>query len=250
MSATSFKRSSIARSTSSARSTEGRRIARHRPETEQTVSGDDDFYESIADRFEGLDNAEDVRRRLSVVFDECLGHRRLVGRWTLDAGCGYGPFSEAAVRRGAVVISVDLGERLVARTIVLEHTRAPERAVKELARVLRVDGLLVLTTPNRVWQGPVRAASRLRLRPFHGVENFVAWRSLEHFCRAAGLDVVLHLGFHPWPFQLGRGRAAATVEKQLSRRWAARLMVNQAIVARKPPPTASATRLDKPAVRD
>ena len=192
---------------------------------------------------------------------------------------GAPPFSEAAVRRGAVVISVDLGERLVARTIgragsrglvadvgqlacrdesfdvvisseMLEHTRAPERAVKELARVLRVDGLLVLTTPNRVWQGPVRAASRLRLRPFHGVENFVAWRSLEHFCRAAGLDVVLHLGFHPWPFQLGRGRAAATVEKQLSRRWAARLMVNQAIVARKPPPTASATRLDKPAVRD
>ena len=39
------------------------------------MSGDDDFYESIADRFEGLDNAEDVRRRLSVVFDECLGHR-------------------------------------------------------------------------------------------------------------------------------------------------------------------------------
>ena len=225
------------------------------------MSGDDDFYESIADRFEGLDNAEDVRRRLSVVFDECLGHRRLVGRWTLDAGCGYGPFSEAAVRRGAVVISValaDVGQRgcrdesfdVVISSEMLEHTRAPERAVKELARVLRVDGLLVLTTPNRVWQGPVRAASRLRLRPFHGVENFVAWRSLEHFCRAAGLDVVLHLGFHPWPFQLGRGRAAATVEKQLSRRWAARLMVNQAIVARKPPPTASATRLDKPAVRD
>ena len=244
-----------------------------------TGDGRDDFYESIADRFEGLDDAEDVRRRLSVVFDECLGRRRLAGRWTLDAGCGYGAFSEAAVRRGAVVISVDIGEHLVARTIgragsrglvtdvgrlacrdesfdlvvsseMLEHTRAPERAVEELARVLRVDGLLVLTTPNRIWQGPVRAASRLRLRPFRGVENFVAWRPLERFCRAAGLEVVLHAGFHPWPFQLGRGRAAAAVEKWFSGRWVARLMVNQAIVARKPPPRASATRLDKPAVRD
>src|SRR5438067_1873271 len=65
MSATSFRRSSIARSTSSARSAERVPIARHRPETEPTVTGDgrDDFYESIADRFEGLDNAEDVRRQ-------------------------------------------------------------------------------------------------------------------------------------------------------------------------------------------
>jgi 2-polyprenyl-3-methyl-5-hydroxy-6-metoxy-1,4-benzoquinol methylase len=223
------------------------------------------FYERIADRFEGLDHPADVRRRLSVVFDECLGPGRLVGRRTLDAGCGYGPFSEAAVRGGGVVVSVDIGERLVARTIgragsrglvadvgqlavrdesfelvisseLLEHTRAPERAVKELARVLRVEGLLVLTTPNRVWQAPVRAASRLRLRPFHGLEHFVAWRALERFCRAAGLEVVLHVGFHPWPVQLGLPRAAATVERRLSRRWAARLMVNQAIVARKPPP--------------
>ena len=57
---------------------------------------------------------------------------------------------------------------------MLEHTDAPDRAIQELARVLRVDGLLVLTTPNRVWQGVVRAASRLRLRPFRGLEN---WRT-------------------------------------------------------------------------
>ena len=97
------------------------------------------------------------------MFDECLGRTRLEGKLTLDAGCGYGPFSEAAAKRGAAVVSLDIGERLVARTIaraasrgvvadvcrlafrdesfeivisseMLEHTPAPERAVVELAR--------------------------------------------------------------------------------------------------------------------
>jgi len=220
------------------------------------------FYECIASRFEGLDHPDDVRRRLSVVFDECLGQTRLAGMRTLDAGCGYGAFSEAAIKRGAAVVSLDIGERLVALAVaragsrglvadvcqlavrdqsfdvvicseMLEHTDAPERAIKELARVLRADGLLVLTTPNRVWQGVVRAASRLRLRPFRGLENFVAWRHLEQWCAAAGLEVLIHSGFHPWPFHLGLHSAARMVEKRLARRRRARLMVNQAVVARK-----------------
>jgi 2-polyprenyl-3-methyl-5-hydroxy-6-metoxy-1,4-benzoquinol methylase len=220
------------------------------------------FYESIADRFEGLDHPHDVYRRLRLVFDECLAHTRLAGTRLLDAGCGYGAFSQAAVERRAAVVSLDIGERLVARTIartgsrglvgdvcqlavrdesfdvvisseMLEHTAAPERAILELGRILRTDGLLVLTTPNRAWQGVVRAASRLRLRPFRGLENFVAWRHLERWCSAAGLEVLIHLGFHPWPVQLGLHGAARAVEGRLARGRAARCMVNQAIVARK-----------------
>ena len=46
------------------------------------------FYERIAERFDGLDHPDDVRRRLSVVFDECLGQTRIAGMRALDAGCG------------------------------------------------------------------------------------------------------------------------------------------------------------------
>jgi 2-polyprenyl-6-hydroxyphenyl methylase/3-demethylubiquinone-9 3-methyltransferase len=220
------------------------------------------FYESIAERFEGLDHPADVGRRLHVVFDECLLQTSLTGKRALDAGCGYGAFSAAAVVRGAAVVSVDIGPRLVARAMaragsrglvadvcdlairdesfdvviaseMLEHTEAPARAVRELARVLRANGLLVLTTPNRLWQGAVRAASRLRMRPFRGLENFVAWRDLEQSCSRAGLEVLVHVGFHAWPFQLGFRAAARTVENYLAGGRAGRLMVNQALVARK-----------------
>ncbi len=208
------------------------------------------FYESIAARFEALDHPDDLRRRLAIVFDECLGRTSLAGKRTLDAGCGYGAFSSVAAQRGAAVVSVDIGERLVGRAIARAASRgvvadagqlafrdeSPQQTVQELARVLRGGGLLVLTTPNRVWQWPVRMASRLGLRPFHGLESFVAWGRLERLCSAAGLEVLVHLGFHPWPFQLGLARAARTVEKRGARGRAARLMVNQAVVARKRPP--------------
>ena len=81
------------------------------------------FYESIADRFEGLDHPADVRRRLSVVFDECLRGTGLTARRTLDAGCGYGAFSAAATARGAAVVSLDIGPRLVARAVARAGSR-------------------------------------------------------------------------------------------------------------------------------
>lgn len=220
------------------------------------------FYEGIADRFEGLDHPADVRRRLEIVFDECLAHTPLAGRRTLDAGCGYGLFSAAAAARGALVVSADIGERLVARararagsagvvtdagrlairdesfdvviaSEMVEHSPAPPRVIEELARSVKVGGLLVLTTPNRAWQGVVRTASRLRLRPFRGLENFVGWDELERACATAGLELLLHVGFHPWPFQLGLHGAARRVERRLGRGRAGRFMVNQAVLARK-----------------
>jgi 2-polyprenyl-3-methyl-5-hydroxy-6-metoxy-1,4-benzoquinol methylase len=222
----------------------------------------DFFYDDIAHRFEGLDHPADVRRRLEIVFDECLAHTSLAGALTLDAGCGYGLFSAVAAGRGARVVSLDLGERLVGRARVragshgvvadaselpigdgrvdiviasemLEHTATPARAIAELARSVKPGGLLVLTTPNRAWQRVVRTASRLHLRPFRGRETFVHWDDLERACGAAGLDVLAHVGFHPWPFQLGLAGAARRVEARVGRRHVARWMVNQALLARK-----------------
>jgi len=221
------------------------------------------FYDSIADKFEGLDHPHDIRRRLEIVFDELLDDSALRGRRVLDAGCGYGAFSRQARTRGARVVSCDIAGKLVLRasraagsqgvvadacalgfrdasfsTIIsselVEHVERPIDAVRELARVLEPGGVLVLTTPQRPWQWVVRTASRLRLRPFHGLENFLWWSELEAACTACSLEVLKHSGFHAWPFQLGLSALSRSMDRRLGEGPWARLMINQAVLARKP----------------
>lgn len=220
------------------------------------------FYETIADGFEGLDNPYDVARRVSVVFDELLAGEELRGKLVLDAGCGYGAFSRAGARRGARMVSADIGERLVRRSManagsrgvvadacclafgdesfeivvsseMIEHTGAAGEAIRELARVTRPGGTVVITTPNRRWQWLVRLASRLRLRPFQGIEQFVGWRELATLCAAHGLTVVKHVGFHAWPFRLPLWRLSRRVDARFGQSAWARVMINQAVLVRK-----------------
>jgi 2-polyprenyl-3-methyl-5-hydroxy-6-metoxy-1,4-benzoquinol methylase len=187
------------------------------------------FYERFADDFDDRMNRYEVGKRLRLVFDDALAGESLEGRTLLDAGCGTGLFSRAAVERGARVTSLDVGERLleqVARkteservvgdvaslpfeddrfdvvicTEVIEHTMEPRRAVAELARVLAPGGTLVLTTPNRVWHPAIRLATKLRLRPYEGIENWVRFGDLRAWLAEEGIEVRRYRGFNALPF--------------------------------------------------
>jgi SAM-dependent methyltransferase len=189
------------------------------------------FYDSIAGDFDALMNRYDLERRLEVVFDDLLGGRTLSGQTVLDVGCGTGFFTIAALRRGARVTSVDIGIELLRRARVkgatatlagdaaalpfadgtfdvvissecIEHTRRPELCVRDMLRVLRPNGLLVLTCPNRAWHWSVVAANALGLRPYHGLENWPGWWTLTKWTRAHGGTVVRHVGIHCFPFTL------------------------------------------------
>ena len=189
------------------------------------------FYDGIADEFDALMNRYDLVRRIDVVFDELLGDTDLRGALVLDAGCGTGEFSTAALARGARVVGVDIGPKLLARTrskgvehvvaadvarlpfadgtfdVVLsseciEHTPSPHASVVELTRVLRPGGRLALTCPNRTWYWSCVVANRLRLRPYAGLEHWPWWRSLREWVTAAGVRVEMHRGLHLFPFVL------------------------------------------------
>ena len=188
-------------------------------------------HDRLADRFDELMNEYDVARRLEVLVHEFLTDMDLRGRLALDAGCGTGRATAALAARGACVVAVDLGERLVAHarrrcacrpavgsvmalpfpdatfdivlsTEVIEHLPRPALAVQEFARVLKVGGHLVLSTPNWLWQTPVRLASALKMRPYNGLENFTTPGELRSAATGAGLAPVEHRGIHLLPFQL------------------------------------------------
>lgn len=186
------------------------------------------FYEEFAGEFDSKMNMYDTNKRLDVVFNELL-KEDIAGKKVLDAGCGTGWFSKGAAGRGAYVVSMDLGEKLLAEVAkkvnservvgsilempfpdnwfdivisseVIEHTPEPFAGVKEMYRVLKPGGVLVLTTPNKFWYFSVWIANKLGLRPYQGLENWTGWLEMKRKLAAAGFTTEKMAGVHLLPF--------------------------------------------------
>lgn len=186
------------------------------------------FYDRFADQFDSKMNMYDTKRRLQVIFGELLPDD-INGKDLLDAGSGTGWFSKEAVSRGAKVVSLDVGENILAQvakkcdskrvvgsvldmpfenesfdivisTEVIEHTADPKKAVQEMHRVLKKNGVLVLTVPNKIWHPAIVIANVLKLRPYEGYENWVGWFELQRWVREVGFSVIEIKGVHLFPF--------------------------------------------------
>lgn len=72
-----------------------------------------------------------------------------------------------------------------------------------MVRVLKPNGYLSLSTPNLLWQTPVRIASKLGLRPYDGLENFISPKKLRDAILELNGKLVVHRGIHLVPFQFG-----------------------------------------------
>lgn len=184
-------------------------MSRHRPKERET------FYDRMAadSDWDAATNPHETARRLDLIFRDVVAGRALTGLTFLDAGSGGGHFSAEACARDARVTSLDVGENLLAQvaqrceskrvagsvlampfedgqfdivlcTEVIEHTPEPKTALRELCRVTKPGGTLIVTAPCRLWQPAVRLATRLKLRAYDGYENFLwptdAARTLEH----------------------------------------------------------------------
>ena len=155
------------------------------------------YYESISREWDSWMDAQELRKRLRIVFERQLAREEVQGRRVLDAGCGTGHFSRVLSGWGAELVSLDVGEGLLSEVLkkcrtravegtvldlpfsdgefeivlcteVIEHTPDPRAAVAELCRVLAPGGTLLLTVPNRFWRPQVAAAETLRHRRYAG----------------------------------------------------------------------------------
>jgi SAM-dependent methyltransferase len=186
------------------------------------------FYDTIASRFDELVNAYDLRRRLELVFDELLEPTELKGLSVLDVGCGSGWFSREAARRGARVTSLDIAMQLLHETRrkvdtdrvnadacalpfadgsfdlvisseCIEHTLDPRLALREIHRVTRPGGRLLVTVPNRTWHFSATIAHVFKLRPFEGYENWLGWWEIRHILGGLRARIDQMRGFHVVP---------------------------------------------------
>lgn len=186
------------------------------------------FYDRFAEQFDSRMNMYDTNRRLQVIFEEFLTED-ITGKTLLDAGSGTGWFSREAALRGAKVVSLDVGENILAQvarkcdtqrvvgsvldipfdneyfdfvisTEVIEHTPDPRKAIEEMHRVLKKNGSLVLTVPNKLWHFAITIANKLGLRPYEGHENWVGWFELKKWLQDTGFTIVCMKGLHLFPF--------------------------------------------------
>jgi 2-polyprenyl-6-hydroxyphenyl methylase/3-demethylubiquinone-9 3-methyltransferase len=151
----------------------------------------------------------------------------LAGKSALDVGCGAGLLCEPLARMGASVTGVDAAPEnieaakahaalsglaidyrageiaaqglgtfdVVSSMEVIEHVTDPAAFVAELARHLKPDGLLLLSTPNRTAASRlflVEAAERLGQVPrgTHDWDQFLTPEELTALLHDAGLEVM------------------------------------------------------------
>jgi len=212
----------------------------------RAVTEEELCHERLGDQFEQALSHYDTRRRVETLIDAFLTDEMVRGKDTLDVGCGLGYFSKRLSERGARLIACDIGPGLVQRTrdfvgcraevadalelvsqfgagrfdlVVssecIEHTPSPQRALEQMAAVLKPGGYLALSTPNIVWSPVVKLATALRLRPFDGHERFSSWRGLRRVLHAGGVEIVREAGLHLFPFQFPLHRLSTWCDRHL-----------------------------------
>jgi SAM-dependent methyltransferase len=187
-------------------------------------------------------------------FEDALRRDIPAGAVVLDAGCGSGRVFRYELAAGCRVVGVDIGDELrdnpnvgdrlrgdldrlpfaaasfdaVLASHVIEHLPRPERALAEVARVLKPGGRFLLLTPNRYHYVPLVAGLlpqrlHLSINRRRGVEERDVFPTLyrantagklRRLLEIAGLTVERldrfetepeYLAFHPLPYALGVG---------------------------------------------
>ncbi len=184
------------------------------------------FYNDFSSKWERYINNAETKKRLKIVFDELLGKVDLKGKEFLEIGCGLGYFSLEAQKRGAKVTAIDVGVNLVKITKqkvkkgkfivasasslpfknssfdivlcteVIEHIENQERAFREMFRVLKKQGYLTITTPNKLYKPFFDFLSFIKIREYQGNEKWLSFNEMRLVFFKHKADIVKEVFFN------------------------------------------------------
>ena len=216
------------------------------------------YFEEIGTKFDEWMSDYDVGRRTEAILSAIpLGFTGA----TLEVGCGTG-----AITRGIAPLLDDLtvsdisealsrttSEKygckwtaedatqlsfedctfdLVVSSECIEHTPNPKKCISEMLRVLKPEGILILTTPNRLWWPVVRLSQILKIRRFQGNEYFLSPRQVSAEVAGHDGEIIFKTGCHlfPWHFT-----PLQPLLKRIDKlgKILYPLMINQVVVARR-----------------
>lgn len=72
----------------------------------------------------------------------------------------------------------------------IEHVPAPDLLIRELARVLKPDGQMIMTTPNHLWRIIHSAAAVFDLHHSEGPCRFIKHEKMREYLNAAGFEII------------------------------------------------------------
>ncbi|MFC1809764.1 methyltransferase domain-containing protein [Candidatus Omnitrophota bacterium] len=190
------------------------------------------YFETIGKDFERFMSEYDVSRRLDLIFKDLLKTKNIKkNAAVLEIGCGTGRITKILRTVFDNITVNDISEQLVNDTALkyncnilvgdclslnvndesfdlivssecIEHTTDPFGALAEIKRIVRKDGLIVVTTPNKVWYPVLWIAEKLRARKYRGIENWIFPYTAAQWLRKEGFQDIYFSGCHLWPWHI------------------------------------------------
>jgi ubiquinone/menaquinone biosynthesis C-methylase UbiE len=175
----------------------------------------------------------------------------------LDVGCGDAEMLEyiQRVKTPTYAVGIDFREKLirhntinilrgdaenlpfkdqsfdcVTATAVIEHLPDTVNALTEFKRVLRIEGILIITTPNPLYSKAADIASYFKLKYKEGLETPISLPWLEKTLSNMNFDIFFSRGFLMSPINIPFIDA---LEKIVSKTVLHKFLLNQIIVGKK-----------------
>jgi ubiquinone/menaquinone biosynthesis C-methylase UbiE len=187
------------------------------------------YFEEIGDRFDRWASPYDVRQRRRMIRDLMPRNARFMT--CLEVGCGRGAISQAiAPLVGTLTVAdisgrmaCEVGKRLgiewreddacgmtaadesfdmVVSSECIEHTVDPRRALSEMVRVVRKNGTIIVTSPNKLWFPVVWLSMKTGMRKFSGNERWLFPHEAFRTMQRHGIGSMTMTGCHLLPWQL------------------------------------------------